>query len=400
MSLSEFLTIIKNSSFNILEIYQKAPNETLIILGVILVIVLVAYFYLNSLIKRKKILKVIETIKSSKSFDDFDKKIKILVDEVPKRGEEVANALNGSKEHILFRGSKLLSSLNINKKIDSYINLSKNFKQLSEGSKKYNNTELTQFFENKAEELLKKNLIIDIKYYCENADFNINELENINAIVSYANTLLDPNVVLDIMKKELDRFSFGHNCDLFKLIEVLDEKKSKQIFQYCQEKLKNIFENGEYEVSITILEYLLESNQNQKVYDYISTLKLPNYLQQLYNIFFDKKDDIKLDLAFIANPLQIENQYKKYIDESLTNNWKDKEYIEFVSKSKGVIDVLGHVEFRTLIERVDNIALNKENSKKIEEALTIAKRAESIALEAKSLNERSISINRLNDTNK
>lgn len=195
------------------------------------------------------------------------------------------------------------------------------------------------------------------------------------------------------MKKELDRFSFGYNSDIYKLVESMEEEKSKQIYKYCKEKLDSIFEDGNFEVSINILEYLIESKQNEKVYNYISTLKLSNYLQQLYNLFFDKKDDIHLDLAFIANPLQIENEYKKYIDESLTNNWRDKEHIEFVSKSKGVIEVLGHMEFRTLIERVDNIALNEENTKKIEEALTIAKRAESIALEAKSLNKRPLSSN-------
>jgi len=393
MSLPDFITIVKDSSFNISDIYQKAPNETLITLGIIVVLILIGYFFIDRSIKRKNALKLVETIQDLRSFDDFDKKIKLLVEELPRRGEEVATSLNSLKEHILFRAAKLIANLDINKKIDSYSSLSKSFENLAKGSKKYNNTELTKFFETKSKEVLEENLFLDIKYYCENTNYNTNELENINAIVSYANTLSNPEYILNIMKKELDRFSFGYNSDIYKLVESMEEEKSKQIYKYCKEKLDSIFEDGNFEVSINILEYLIESKQNEKVYNYISTLKLSNYLQQLYNLFFDKKDDIHLDLAFIANPLQIENEYKKYIDESLTNNWRDKEHIEFVSKSKGVIEVLGHMEFRTLIERVDNIALNEENTKKIEEALTIAKRAESIALEAKSLNKRPLSSN-------
>jgi hypothetical protein len=133
---------------------------------------------------------------------------------------------------------------------------------------------------------------------------------------------------------------------------------------------------------------MLENDEKQKVYDYISTLTLTSYLQQLHDQLFDKKDDLDLDLAFISNLTQIDNQYKKYIDESLTNNWRDSEHIEYVSKAPGVLEVLGHLEFRTLIERIDNIAINEENKKKIDEALSIAKRAETIALEAKSLNKR------------
>ncbi|XOB63409.1 hypothetical protein ACMC56_06265 [Campylobacterota bacterium DY0563] len=399
MSLSDFITIVKDSSFNISEIYQKAPNETLIALGIIVVLIFIGYFFIDRSIKRKNALKLVETLQDSKTFDEFDKKIKELAEELPKRGEEVATSLNSLKEHILFRGAKLIANLDIDKKIDSYISLSKSFEILAIGSKKYNNTELTNFFETKSKEVLEDNLFLDIKYYCENINYNTAELENINAIVSYANTLSNPDLILDIMKKELNRFSFGYNSDIYKLVESMSEEKTKQIYKYCQDKIDSIFENADCELSINILDYLIESKQNEKVYNYISALKLRNYLQQLYNLFFNKKDDIHLDLAFIANPLSIENEYKKYIDESLTNNWRDKEHIEFVSKSKGVIEVLGHMEFRTLIERVDNIALNEENTKKIEEALVIAKRAESIALEAKSLNKRPISTNMQNSVN-
>ena len=80
---------------------------------------------------------------------------------------------------------------------------------------------------------------------------------------------------------------------------------------------------------------------------------------------------------------------KTILNNSLTKNWKDEKHIEYVSKAEGVLEVLGHKEFRSLIERVDKIKTDIENNKKIEEALKIAKRAESIAIEAKSYNQNS-----------
>lgn len=391
MSLAEFFTLTKESSFNILNMYEKAPDETLISLGIIALILLVAFFFINRTIKIKNAIKVIKNIKNSKTYDEYLDKLAFLVEEVPKRGEEVVSVLNNEKEQLWFRTSKLLTSMTICKKIESYLTLSKNFELLAKGAKKYNNTEAVNFFQEKSKEFLDENLAFEIKNYYENRNFDINELENINAIVKYANTLQNPDVIINPLKKEIDRFSFGYNSDLYKLIEKLDEKESKQIYYYCKEKIEKLFESGDDEISINILDYLLESNQKQKVYDYISSLHLKEYLQQLYNLYFNKKEDINLDLAFIANPLKIESEYKNYLDESLTTNWRDEEHIRFIAKSKGVIEVLGHMEFRTLLERAENIAISKENRKKIDEALTIAKRAESIALEAKSLNKRPIS---------
>ncbi len=192
------------------------------------------------------------------------------------------------------------------------------------------------------------------------------------------------------MLEVMNKFSYGYNLDLYKFIELLDEKKSKQVYVNCNEKIEELFTNVQAEVSINILDYLLEKGENKRVYKYITSLKLPSYLQQLYDLYFDKKDNVNLDLAFIANSTKIDSKYKDYLDESLTSNWRDSKHIEFISKAPGVIDVLGHMEYRTLIERIDNISIKNENKKMVKEALSIAKRAESIALEAMSLNKKPI----------
>lgn len=390
MIISEFFNIVKESNFNILDIYSKAPNETLISLAIVLLIILVIYFLINRNIKISNSLKLVEKIQNSKSFDDLDKKFSKLIEELPKRGEKLALSLNATKEHTLFRTCKLISNFSINDKIEKYQDLSKKYSQVASNVKKYNNSELTKFYEEKSKELLEKNLFEEIAYYYENVHFCEEEVINVNAIVKYANSLERPNTIIDPMINVMNKFSFGYNSDLFRFIEKLTKEDSKQIFEYTRKKIDELFENGENEVSINILNYLIEENQKQRVYKYISNLKLASYLQQLHDLYFNKKDDINLDLAFIANLTKINSDYKKYLDDSLTSNWRNSSHIEFISKSTGVLDVLGHMEFRTLIERIDNIRIESENKKMIEEALAIAKRAEVIALEAKSLNKRPI----------
>lgn len=44
MSVTQFLSMAKESNYNLLEIYKQAPNETLIILGVLVLVVLIIIF--------------------------------------------------------------------------------------------------------------------------------------------------------------------------------------------------------------------------------------------------------------------------------------------------------------------------------------------------------------------
>lgn len=390
MSITEFISIAKESNYNLIDIYTKAPNETLIALGIVLVAIAVIYFLIQSSIKTSNAVKLVDKIQDSKTYDEYNEKISKLVNELPKRGSKVAEALNSSKDHILFRTSKLMANMNIAEKIEKYLEISDKYAKLADGSRKYKNEELTSFYETNSKELLEVNLSEEITYYYQNVYFTVDEVQNVNAIVKYANSLEDSSIILDPMIETMNKFSYGYNIDLFRFIEQLEEKESKQIFKNCNEKLEELFTSGEDEVSINILDYLLEKDEKEVVYEYISNLKLNFYLQQLHDLYFNKKDDLNLDLAFIANSTEIESNYKQYLDDSLTSNWRDSEHIEYISKAPGVLEVLGHIEYRTLIERIDNIQVENENRKMVEEALAIAKRAESIALEAKSLNKKPI----------
>lgn len=390
MSLNEFLSIVKESQYNLVEIYNKAPNETMIVVGAVVLIVLIIIFMIRKSMKVSSAVKLVDKIQDSQSYDDYNQKITALVDELPKRGTKVADVLNASKDHILIRTSKLLENMPIGEKIDKYLEISDKYKRIADGSKKYNNQELTEFYECKSCELLDISLAEEIAYYYENVYFTEDEVDNVNAIVKYANSLEKPETIIDPMIDTMNKFSYGYNIDLFKFIEKLDDENSKQVFENCSERMDELFTSGEQEVSINILDYLIEKEEAERVYEYISSLKLAPYLQQLHDLYFNKKKDIHLDLAFIANETKIDSDYKEYIDEYLTTNWRDPEQIEFISQSPGVLRVLGHIEYRTLIERMDSIQVESENRRMVEEALAIAKRAESLALEAKSLNKKPI----------
>lgn len=390
MTVTEFLSIAKESKYSLIDIYKQAPNETLITVGIIVFAILVIYFLIRRSMKISSAVKLVDKIQDSKSYDEYNQRITALVDELPKRGMKVADVLNASKDHILFRTSKLLSNMNISDKIDKYLEISSKYKQLANASLKYKNQELTEFYDTKSTELLDINLNEEIAYYYQDTYFTIEEVKNVNRIVQYANTQEDSSLILTPMINTINEFSYGYNLELFKFIEALDEKDSKQVYTNCNEKVDELLTSGESEVSINILDYLLEKAENQKVYDYISSLKITSYLQQLHDLYFDKKEDINLDLSFIANQGKIDSNYKIYLDKSLTSNWRNSEHIEFISNAPGVLEVLGHMEFRTLIERMDNISIENENKRMVEEALAIAKRAESIALEAQSLNKRPV----------
>lgn len=390
MSFSSFLTIAQETNYDIVELFKQSPNESFTILAALLAIILIAYYFIRKEVKISSALKLVDKIQDCKTYDEFNEKLLLMVQELPKRGVKVADVLNTCKEHILFRSCKLIENMNIEDKINKYEQMAKNYKDLASASKKYNKKDLTEFFENKADELLNEDLFSEIKFYYENTHFTQDDISSINRIVKHANSRNRVEIILSPMLETINKFSFGYNLDLFKFIEKLDEENSKQVYKACNEKIEKLFASGENEISINILDYLFEKEEFEKVYSYISNLKLKSYLQQLHYLYFDKKDKLDLDLAFIANPLKINNEYKKYIDESLTNNWRDSKHVDYVSKAPGVLEVLGHVEFRTLIERLENIAIQEENRKMVEEALAIAKRAEIIALEAKSLSKKPI----------
>ncbi|RXK13892.1 hypothetical protein CP965_00135 [Halarcobacter mediterraneus] len=388
--MDNFFKIVKESNFNLTTIFQEAPNESLLILFIFALILISLVFFVRHSIIKAKVIKDILSINELKTFDEYIEKIDFIIEQTPKRGVKAVETLSKNRDKVLSKAITLLNDLQIKEKINNYQYLSDNFLMLSTNIKnKYKNETLSNFLKDKSLELLNVNLYSQIEIYYKNTHFNEKEFNNINAIVSYANKQDNPWLILDGLIDTFKKLSFSYNLELFKFIEKLEKEKSKQIYEFCKDKIDNLFTSRKDEISVNILDYLYEKEEKEKVYDYIKTLELQSYLQQLYYLYFDKKQDLDLDLSFIANPIEIQNDYKNYIDNSLTSNWRDEKHIEYVSRAKGVLEVLGHEEFRSLIERVDRIKTDIENNKKIEEALKIAKRAESIAIEAKSFNQNS-----------
>jgi hypothetical protein len=129
----------------------------------------------------------------------------------------------------------------------------------------------------------------------------------------------------------------------------------------------------------------LDNNEEQKVYDYISNLKNPIYLQSLYFYFFAKKDDITLDLAFVKNETQINQNYKEHLDNKITFNWKDLSLIKHILNAPRVLETIGHIDYRNVLERIEKLENEVDYNAKVAEILEVARRAETIAKEAKAI---------------
>lgn len=165
----------------------------------------------------------------------------------------------------------------------------------------------------------------------------------------------------------------------------MDKNLSGQIYINCNEKIDRLFENQTSRISSSILKYMLEKNEKQKVYDYISFLKDASYLQSLYLNLFGKSDDINLDLAFVKNDTEIKNDYKEYLDSKITFNWKDVTYIKHILNAPRVLQVIGHIDYRNVLERIEKLESEVDFNATVAKILEVAKSAEKIAKEAKAI---------------
>lgn len=383
--LQSFLTLVKESNFDLAKIYSQDPNGIYVSFLVILVILLIIYYLINRSIKISTAVKLVSKIQNSTDLDDYNSKLSKIVVELPKRGIKVATSLNEQKNEILNQELALLKSLNINEKIKRYEEISAQYVSLAQNSKKFKIEELTSFYEEKSKSLLEDNLAGEIEKYYNNARFDESDVENINSIASYATRSSNPTVVINPLLSQINRLSFGFNLDLFKFITSLDKNQSKDIYKACNEKFKNMLTSGEGIISDNILNYMMQNDRKEEVYSYLSTLTNKAHLKALYNTMFSKSDNIDLDLAFVANNTVINADYKSHIDSKLTENWKDLGFIKHVINSDGVLETIGHIDYRNVLERIEKLETQDENNKAIAQALEIARRAEAIALEAKTL---------------
>jgi len=316
---------------------------------------------------------------------EFDKKLTKISKEISKRGIEIANKLNLSKNEICEKGLYLIKDFNIKEKIDAYKKISNNFDLISKNTKRYEIGELSNYFEEKSISLLEKNLLKEIEIYYKNTRFCENDVEFVNSIVSYSKNLPNPFSILNPLQEEINKFSLAFNLDVYKFVKKLTKNFSGEIFVKSNKKLEDLFKNEEAIISEVILKYILENENKQKVYDYISNLKNKSYLQNLYYKFFEQSEDLDFNLSFIKNKTEIKNDYKEYLNSQITYHWKDLEYVKYILNAPRVLQIIGHDDYRTILERMEKLQKEIDFEKSVSQILEVAKNAEKIAKEAKAI---------------
>lgn len=383
--LNDFITLAKELNYDISLIYAQDSNSIHVFALIILILLFGIALLINDRVKTKELLKLILEIKDTKNLEDYNNKLNNIVLELPKRGSKVASNLDLKKDEILKNHLFLLKSKNIKEKIDNFKQISISYSLISEILKKYNLEELSKYYSLKSKTILENNLFEEIEFFYKNSSFKKEDAVFVDEIISYANSSTNPSDIINPLFIQINRFNFGFNLDLYKFIKALDKNKSEKICSECNKKMDKLL-NDEYgKISEVILSYMLENGEKQKVYSYISNLKDFRHLQSLYYNLFAKKDDIDLDLAFVKNKTKINSNYKEYLDKQITFNWRDLIYINHILKSPNVLEVLGHDDCRTILERVENLEKEASNNQTITQVLEVAKRAEAIAKEAKAI---------------
>lgn len=381
----EFLLLGQETNFDITQMYIQNPNGTYTSILIIVSTLLIILFFIRRSIKISSALKLVSNLKKSNDFEDYNSKLNKLASELPKRGLKLAHSINKDKDQLLNKELDLLKDLNIKDKISAYTSISEQYSLISKNSKKFKINELTLFYEEKSKTLLSENLALEINTYILNTNFNENDVEFVNSIVSYSNSRNEPDSLLNPLIKQINRFSYSHNLDLYKFTKALEKDKSLQIYKNCNEKLNAVLESKKDNISNVILSYILENDDKNIVYSYITNLESSLHLQGLYYNFFGKTDDIDLDLAFVANDTKIYSDYSTYIDCKITDNWRDITYIKHIIKSSRVLETIGHISYRNVLERIEKLEKDEETNKALSEVLQIARRAEAIAIEAKEI---------------
>ncbi len=168
-------------------------------------------------------------------------------------------------------------------------------------------------------------------------------------------------------------------------VSVANTPEAIYLSYALNKKIEELFCSEREKISVAILAYVLKTDEKQKVYDYISNLKDKNHLQTLYFNFFAKSKDIDLDLAFVKNETEIVNDYKEYINSQITYNWKDLKLIKYLINSSGVLRIIGHIDYRNVLERIEKLENEVDFNATVAKILEVSRNAEKIAKEAKAI---------------
>ncbi len=384
-NLKEFFSVAKETNFDLAQIYTQTPDGVYSVGLILVAILLIVVFLIRRSMKISSTVKLVSKIQNAKSFDEYNSGLTKLAAELPKRGKKVADSINVQKNDILNKELELLKDFNIKEKIEKYQQISSQYALIASNSKKYRMDDLTSYYEETSKTLLSQNLAIEIEKYYTNSYFTLDDVEFVNSIVTFANSQENTDEILNPMIKEINSYSYAFNLDLFKFTKALSKDESNQVYTNCTEKLNDVLTSKEDKVSDVVLSYMLDNSYEEDVYAYVSGLENAIYLKDISNNLFAKKDNIDLDLAFVANETKIDLDYAFHIDSLITDNWRDLGYIKHIIASPRVLETIGHISYRNVLERIERLETEEENNKAIAEALETARRAESIANEAKAI---------------
>ena len=378
-----FFEVAKELNFDVVAIYAKEPQMMQILGGAIALVVLIVILIIRSKMKHAGANKALQNLESYvESFEEYQQNLQKILKTIKGAKGDFLDSLKAKKEDYYKEQLRTLRELPLEEKIEKYQEMASLYSQLA---KAVRDEELREFYEQKAEEILEKELLESISAYMRDFSFTPEDVVVLEKIVAYANTKEDPEGVLSIVMDKLQGIDFGSNLERYTFVQNLDAQKLGPIYDYCTEQQQKLFEDGERIVAAEVLEYLLENGEKERVITYIKSLKVPTHLQELYYRFFNQKDLQELDFAFIANPLEINQEYAKYIENLVTQQWRDDKALETLLKYKNFADVVGHDRVRLIIERIDDLRKEIEEHEKLEEALKLAKEAHALALETKAL---------------
>ena len=381
--ITHFLQTAKEVNFNLLALYDKEPLIMQIIAGVLFVIVMIIVLVIRSKMRHASAHKAVESLESYvESFDDYQKNLQKILKTIRSAQGEFLESLLAKKEDFYKDHLRTLRDEPLEAKIDKYQEMAALYNKLAKAAK---DEKLSDFYADKAQEILNVVLLEDISEYMKNFSFTPEDVAVLEKIVAYANTQEDKEAILSIVMEKLQSVDYGSNLERYNFVKNLDPEKLGDIYTYIKEQQEKLFESGERVVAAEVLEYLLENGEKAKVLSYIKALKVPTHLQELYYRFFNQKDMQELDFAFIANPVEINQQYADYLENLITDAWRDDKGLEKLLEYENLSRVIGHDRVRNVIERIDTLRKEFDEKEMAQEALQLAKDAHRLALETKTL---------------
>jgi len=369
--------------FDPVALFEKEPLMMLVFGGVVFFVLLIVFSIIKKKMRYSGAHKAVQSLDSYvESFEEYQNNLRKILKTIKGAKGEFLENLKEKKENFYTDQLRSLAEEELPVKIEKYQQMATLYGELG---KKAKDQELREFYTQKSVEILDEKLFDDIKTAMESFHFSQESIPVLESIVAFANTQDEPQKILDVVREKLANEDFGSSLEIYTFVQNLDAEKLGEIHTFAKEQQDKLFEDGERVVAAEVLEYLLDNGEEEKVYSYIRSLKVPTHLQELYYRFFDQKENKELDFAFMANPLEINQEYKHYVETLITDNWRDDTALEYIEKQEQLTRVIGHDRVRQVIERVDALRTEKEADQKVQEALTLAQEAHKIALETQAL---------------